>query len=87
MTETDIIKKAEELEDLMILMADFDNATPLLEQYKSYIIMLANTNYPYYQAIRFSDICNTIAGRLPAVSNEIFEQYVTYLTLLAICLE
>ena len=81
--------EANEFEDLLIDMSDFDRSGVILDEYATRIYALKSIgdDYPYDQAIRITDICGVIEGKLPKVSDEIFEQYTIYLNLLAICLE
>ena len=85
----EIIEKADELEDLLVTMSDFDHSKVLLDEYAIHIQALKSMGdiYPYDQAIRIGEIRDVIESRLPNVSDEVFEQYVVYINLLAICLE
>lgn len=89
LTRKEVTFQIEELEDLLIEMADFDHATILLDEYAIRVWALKSLSdpYPYDQAIRITEICDTIEKQLPHVSDELFEQYATYIDMLAICLQ
>ena len=88
-TQETLSKEADELEDLLISMSDFDRSHVLLDEYTIRVWALKSINdiYPYDQAIRITDICDVLEDKLPRVSDNVFEQYVIYLNLLAICLK
>lgn len=83
--------KLDELEDILINTAgiDWEYSHQLLQDYDSMCQVLKESgdNYPYDQSIRLYEIYNELETQLPNVSDNIYEQYVIYLNLLAICLE
>jgi len=84
-------KELEEIEDVLINTAGLDQDTTdqLLKEYSGIckILRSVDDDYPLMQAIRFQEICDEIEKQLPDVSEEVFEQYVIYMNLLAICME
>jgi len=91
MLKAEVIKKADELEDMLISTAglDEDITLELLDEYSIHVWALKyiNDDYPFVKALRIQEICDNVERRSPKVSSETYEQYVVYLKLLAVCLE
>ena len=91
MKSSEVTAHADELEDIMIETAglDPDITAELSDEYAIHVWALKHINhsYPFEQALRVQEICDQIEGRLPRVSNRVFDQYTVYMGLLAILLQ
>lgn len=81
--------KADDLEDLLIIISDYDSSIVVLEEYEQTINLMKcqGDNYPMEQAIRLLEILEMLEPKLKRLADMQYEQYRIYLDLAAICLE
>jgi len=85
----DIRNRITELEDTLISIAGLDEelTNELLDEYciNVWALKSVDDTWIWEQTIRLQEIVDTIETRMPRISDKIFEEYIMYLNLLAIC--